>query len=141
MTDNRSKEDRTKNMRAIRSVSRLEDHVSKSLWSSGIRFRRNVKDLLGRPDFSIRKYKIVIFIDSCFWHGCSLHLTNPKTNLEYWERKLERNRKRDIAVTEFYKSNDWHIFRVWEHELKKENFNRTVHKLIDSITEIKQSHN
>lgn len=85
--DNLSKEDRTKNMRAIKSVSSLEHKVCKALWRKGLRFRRNVKDLPGRPDIAIKKYKLVMFIDSCFWHGCRLHQVQPKTNAEYWAKK------------------------------------------------------
>lgn len=71
MVDNVSKEARSQNMRAIRSRgTQLEVLVLKELWKKGIRFRKNVKKLFGSPDIAIQKYKIVIFIDSCFWHGC-----------------------------------------------------------------------
>ncbi|WP_356948169.1 hypothetical protein [Fictibacillus fluitans] len=72
-------------MRSIKSVSKLEEIVSKELWRRGFRFRRNVKDLFGKPDFAIKKYKVVIFIDSCFWHNCPVHGHLPKTNVEYWQ--------------------------------------------------------
>ncbi|SFE86963.1 DNA mismatch endonuclease, patch repair protein [Paenibacillus catalpae] len=137
MSDNLSSEHRKKNMRAIRSVSRLETRVSKKLWACGIRFRRNVASLFGKPDFAIKKYKIVIFIDSCFWHSCNQHANIPKTNSEYWIAKLERNRKRDIQVTEYYRSKDWNILRIWEHDLKKESFDRTINKIINFIEDIK----
>src|SRR5699024_10844570 len=86
----------------------------------GYRFRRNTKDLFGKPDISIKKYKIVIFIDSCFWHQCPIHGNMPKTNVEYWKPKLERNVERDKEVDEYYKQKGWNIKRIWEHEVKKD---------------------
>lgn len=136
MTDNISKNDRRKNMAAIKSVSKLEDQVSQKLWHKGIRFRRNTKDLYGKPDFSIKKYKIVIFIDSCFWHQCPLHGNMPKTNKVYWTNKLNRNIERDREVTDYYKNKNWYILRVWEHELKKD-FENTISRIIEFIKQAK----
>ncbi|MCP1531669.1 DNA mismatch endonuclease (patch repair protein) [Bacillus velezensis] len=73
MSDTHTKDQRRKNMQAIKSKSKLEDKVSSELWRRGLRFRRNVKSLFGKPDIAIKKFKIVIFIDSCFWHDCSFH--------------------------------------------------------------------
>jgi len=115
-----TKEQRRKNMQAIKSISKLEEIVSKELWKKGFRFRRNTKDLFGKPDISIKKYKIVIFIDSCFWHQCPIHGNMPKTNLEYWEKKLKRNQNRDNEVDAYYMKNGWHLKRVWEHEVKND---------------------
>lgn len=70
MPDVFSKEIRSKIMRAVRSKgTKIEDAVARELFRNGIRYRRNVKDLPGKPDIAIKKYKMVIFIDSCFWHG------------------------------------------------------------------------
>lgn len=120
MADMMTPEQRRKNMQAIRSISKLESIVSKELWNKGYRFRRNTKDLFGKPDISIKKYKIVIFIDSCFWHQCPIHGNMPKTNVEYWKPKLERNVERDKEVDEYYKQKGWNIKRIWEHEVKKD---------------------
>lgn len=120
MADMMTPEQRRKNMQAIRSISQLESIVSQELWNKGYRFRRNTKDLFGKPDISIKKYKIVIFIDSCFWHQCPLHGNVPKTNVEYWKPKLERNVERDKEVDEYYKQKGWNIKRIWEHEVKKD---------------------
>lgn len=71
--DNITKDKRSDVMRAVKSKNtKIEQKVCKEIWKKGIRFRKNVKDLKGKPDISIKKYKIVIFIDSCFWHGCPL---------------------------------------------------------------------
>ena len=76
------------------------------------------------------KKKIVIFLDSCFWHGCPEHCRMPKSNISYWEKKIERNKLRDKEVTNYYKSNNFKIFRFWEHDLNK-NFEKIL-KTIES---------
>lgn len=133
MADNLTKEQRKKNMRAIKSQSALENKVTKELWRMGYRFRKNV-NLFGKPDIAIKKYKIVIFIDSCFWHCCPIHGNMPKSNKEYWEKKLERNKLRDIKVNTYYENEEWHLLRVWEHEFK-ENFNQALHLISNFIDE------
>ena len=137
MADNVSKELRTKTMRAIRSKkTKLEEIVSKELWNRGIRFRKNVNSLYGKPDIAIKKHRVVIFIDSCFWHGCELHCRLPKSNKEYWVNKINRNKQRDKEVTNYYQNLDWTILRIWEHELK-ENFQEVIDKIVMLIEHIK----
>lgn len=128
MPDNMSKENRSKTMKAIRSQSELENRITKELWRRGYRFRKNVKSMFGKPDISIQKYKIVIFIDSCFWHVCPIHSNKPKSNQEYWEKKLLRNQQRDKEVNEYYQKNNWFIKRVWEHEIKED-----LYSVVDNI--------
>lgn len=136
MTDVMSKEDRSKTMRAIKSVSQLENSVSKSLWARGLRFRRNSKNLPGKPDISIKKHKIVIFIDSCFWHGCEVHCQIPKTNKEYWIPKISKNIVRDIKINQHYQSLKWNLLRVWEHQLKNE-YEKTIEQIASFILDAK----
>ncbi|APJ25982.1 very short patch repair endonuclease [Bacillus licheniformis] len=136
MADNMSKEKRTKTMKAIRSQSKLENIFTKALWKKGYRFRKNSKTLFGKPDISIKKYKIVIFIDSCFWHVCPLHSNEPKSNQDYWKSKLLRNQQRDKKVNEYYRENGWHIKRIWEHEIK-ENFDKAIADTCDFIDKVK----
>lgn len=133
-----TKEQRRNNMKAIKSISKLEDIVSSQLWKEGIRFRRNSKYLFGKPDISIKKYKIVIFIDSCFWHQCPVHGNSPKTNTSFWKKKLDRNVERDKEVTEYYKDQGWHIKRVWEHEIKND-IEKVVEDLVTFITRAKEN--
>ncbi len=90
--------------------------------------------MFGKPDISIKKYKVVIFIDSCFWHCCPVHGNMPKSNREYWIQKLERNTQRDIEVNNFYKEQGWNILRIWEHEFKAD-FNKAVDVISDFIEE------
>ena len=92
MTDRITKEQRSLVMSAIRAKSKLENIVSRALWKQGVRFRKNVKYLFGTTDIAIKKYKVVIFVDSCFWHYCPKHGNIPKSNVEFWEKKLTRNR-------------------------------------------------
>ncbi|WP_378210808.1 very short patch repair endonuclease [Anoxybacteroides rupiense] len=136
MPDIFSKETRSKIMRSIRSKTKLEDLVCRELWRRGIRFRRNSKDLLGKPDISIKKYKIVIFIDSCFWHYCPIHGHFPKSNSEYWEKKLNRNIQRDEKVNSYYQDNDWNLLRIWEHQIK-DDFSETIDHIVQFIENIK----
>ncbi|WP_347880102.1 very short patch repair endonuclease [Paenibacillus sp. BK720] len=112
-------DNRRKLMGKIKSKNtKLEQSVSKALWKYGFRFRKNVLSLYGRPDIAIKKYKLVIFIDSCFWHGCERHFKLPSKNSDYWKKKINRNVERDIEVTEYYMNNNWNLIRVWEHDLK-----------------------
>lgn len=140
MADNMTPEQRRKNMVAIKSVSKLESIVASELWRQGYRFRRNTKDMYGKPDISIKKYKIVIFIDSCFWHQCPLHGNMPKSNVEFWEKKLARNIERDEEVSDYYKSKGWNIKRIWEHEVKQD-LEKVIKELSDFIDSAKKHYN
>lgn len=137
MADSITREQRRKNMQAIRSQSKLENKVSKELWKKGYRFRKNDKTLFGKPDISIKKYNVVIFIDSCFWHACEIHGNRPKTNQNFWDEKLERNKKRDLEVNQYYIDRNWNIKRVWEHEIK-ESLCKVADELADFIDQCKK---
>jgi DNA mismatch endonuclease (patch repair protein) len=132
--DNLSREDRRKNMQNIRSKeTKMEVRVRKELWERGIRYRKNVKNLPGNPDIAIKKYKIVVFLDSCFFHGCPLHFVMPATNQPYWEKKITRNIERDQEINLYYKNKGWSILRFWEHETKKENINNVIDSIFQTI--------
>ena len=106
-------------MRLVKSnESRLERKLRIWLWRQGIRYRKNNSILFGKPDISNISKRIVIFIDSCYWHGCKKHLRMPKTNIDYWIRKIEKNEKRDKIVSAYYKKKRWRILRFWEHRIK-----------------------
>ena len=135
--DRISKEQRSKNMSAIKSVSQLEETITKELWKRGIRYRRNARSLMGNPDISVKKYKIVIFIDSCFWHCCPEHGSIPKSNAAYWQKKLNRNKKRDEEVNSYYREQGWTILRFWEHEIKQD-LDNVIDKITEAIKEAKR---
>ncbi|WP_240312844.1 very short patch repair endonuclease [Bacillus halotolerans] len=135
--DKMSKESRSNVMKSIKSVSQLENLVASALWNRGYRFRRNTKSLFGKPDLSIKKYKVVIFIDSCFWHFCPVHGRIPKSNIDYWNAKYIKNKTRDEEVNTFYRENNWNILRVWEHEFK-EDFDFAIDTIANFIEQSKR---
>lgn len=137
MADKMTKEQRSKTMGAIKAQSKLENLFSKKLWHKGVRFRKNVRKLKGTPDIVIQKYKIVIFIDSCFWHGCPIHFKRPKTNQEFWDKKIARNKERDIEINDYYVKNNWNLKRIWEHEIRKDITN-TVEYTLNFIDKAKE---
>lgn len=98
--------------------TKMELKVRKTLWNLGYRYRKNYRQLLGTPDISFPKLKIVIFLDSCFWHGCPLHFKLPKKNQEFWDLKIQRNIERDSEITKHYDEEGWIILRFWEHQVK-----------------------
>ena len=110
--DNHTKEVRSYNMSRIRSVNtKPEEIVRKYLFSKGLRFRKNVKKLSGKPDIVLPKYKTVIFVNGCFWHGhqgCR-YFVMPKSNTEYWYKKLNHNIERDIFVYKQLSEAGWNV--------------------------------
>ncbi|MFF9405863.1 very short patch repair endonuclease [Streptomyces anandii] len=93
--------------------------VRRLLHASGLRYRVNVP-VPGMPrrtiDIVFGKYKIAIFMDGCFWHGCPEHATQPKANSEWWRKKLDRNMSRDVETTGHLTEAGWTVLRFWEHE-------------------------
>lgn len=124
---------RSETMRAVKSRdSKIEHDFRRELWRRGFRYRKNAAKYYGKPDIVLKKYKTVIFIDSCFWHGCPEHLRMPSSRQEYWNNKIGKNRKRDLAVNEYYKNMGWAVIRIWEHDLKK-NADEAVDKTVISL--------
>ena len=99
--------------------SKMEISLRKALWAEGFRYRKNDTKYFGKPDIVLSKYKTVIFVDSCFWHGCPEHYGAPATRKEFWEKKINRNMERDQEVNIHYEKEGWNVIRVWEHELKE----------------------
>src|SRR4051812_2496654 len=75
--------------------------------------------LPGTPDFVFRKERVVVFVDGCFWHGCSKHSKHVQNSGEFWIGKIGRNRRRDRQITRELKSRGWRVVRIWEHDLGK----------------------
>jgi len=80
---------------------------------------RRHQNLMGKPDFTFPLQHLVVFVDGCFWHRCPIHATYPKNNSEFWENKLEGNKRRDRLVSRRLRALGWYVIRVWEHELRK----------------------
>lgn len=101
--------------------SKIETTVRKILRRNHIVYRSQYLALPGKPDFFLPNYKTVIFVDSCFWHGCRYHGTNPKSNKTFWKNKIDRNKSRDAEINRLYKKLNIKVLRIWEHQLKKIN--------------------
>ena len=109
--------------------TKIEIEFRKAIWKAGFRYRKNPKGYFGKPDLVLKKYKTVIFVDSCFWHGCKKHCRLPSTRKKYWIPKIERNKQRDKEVNHYYKKEGWKVIRVWEHDLKN-NIAMMINKLM-----------
>ena len=111
--------------------------VRKYLFSRGLRFRVQVRKLPGNPDIVLPKYKTVIFVNGCFWHGhegCK-YFRLPKSNIEFWKEKIERNIERDRESMQALLVLGWKVIRVWECELRnKANREEMLNKIYNSIT-------
>ena len=131
--DDLTPEQRKKNMRAIRSKdTTIELALRKALWQRGIRYRKNYKGLIGKPDIVITQYRIAVFCDSDFWHGYDWENRKAriKSNQNYWIPKIERNMKRDREVTAALVEQGWIVLRFWEHTIRKE-----LEECVDDIQE------
>lgn len=115
-------EERSRLMQKIRSINtKPEILFRRLLWARGIRYRKNNINLPGKPDISISKYKVAIFIDGEFWHGFNWEEKKKKikANRDYWVPKIERNIERDRNNNLLLENDGWTILRFWESEIKK----------------------
>ncbi|MBS4067338.1 MAG: very short patch repair endonuclease [Sulfurimonas sp.] len=100
--------------------TKIEILLGKAMWAEGLRYRKQCKDVFGKPDFCFRKKKIAIFCDSEFWHGKNfLEGENFKTNSEFWEAKIKKNIERDKEVNQKLKDDYWIVLRFWGDNIKK----------------------
>ena len=121
--DRHTPEQRRKNMQAIKSKdSIIEKMLRKELWSRGLRYRKNVKSIYGRPDIAFIGKKVAVFVDSEFWHGYDWENRKKdfKSHQDFWIPKIERNMKRDHEVNEKLRSNGWIVLRFWGKDIKKD---------------------
>ena len=133
--DRHSKEQRRKNMQAVKSKgSKIEIIFGKALWKKGLRYRKNVKDIFGKPDFAIKKYKVAVFCDSEFWHGRDWYekKSEIKSNKEFWYNKIERNIERDKEVNIKLNEERWIVLRFWEKEIIKKT-DECIQKVVNSV--------
>ena len=121
--DRHTPEQRRRNMAAVKGKNtKPEILVRKALHAMGYRFRLHVKDLPGKPDIVLPKYKTVIFVNGCFWHrheGCK-YASTPTTNVDFWEAKFKENTTRDSQKTALLESAGWKVVVLWTCEIKKE---------------------
>ena len=119
-----TKEQRRKNMQNIRAKdTKIEIALRKALWKKGVRYRKNLKSLPGKPDIALTKYKIAIFCDGEFFHGKDWEVLKPRleksNNSEFWISKISRNRKRDDEVNKRLLFEGWTVIRFWGNDIKK----------------------
>ncbi len=138
--DKLTKEQRRKNMQAIKSKgSKIEIMLAKAMWEKGLRYRKNDKTVIGKPDFTFKKYKIAVFCDSEFCHGkdWKKKKLEHKSNIKFWHQKIERNIQRDREVNEELLKNGWQVIRFWGKDIKKELVNCVI-KIETEINEVKR---
>jgi DNA mismatch endonuclease (patch repair protein) len=136
MADVHSKEIRSYNMSQIKGKNtKPELLVRKFLHKNGFRYRLHVKDLPGKPDIVLLKYKTVIFIHGCFWHGhegCRYYVV-PKTRTEWWLNKINGNINNDRKAESTLQAAGWKTINIWECELKKTMIELTLSSLIQTL--------
>ena len=118
----KTKEQISFNMQQVKNKdSKIEVLLRKELWSRGIRYRKNVNRIYGKPDIVFVGKKIAVFCDSEFWHGYSWEERKKdfKSHQEFWVPKIERNMERDAEVTAKLESEGWTVIRFWGNEIKK----------------------
>lgn len=132
-------EQRHYNMSRIRGRDTGPEKTVRSyLFRKGLRFRKNDRRLPGHPDIVLPKYRTVIFVNGCFWHGhegCR-YAAFPKTNTGFWTRKIETNRERDERVAEELRKEGWNVVTVWECQLGKGVLENTLSGLFDMIISV-----
>jgi DNA mismatch endonuclease (patch repair protein) len=136
MADVHSKEVRSFNMSKIRSKNTKPEIIVRSyLHRSGFRFRLHVNTLPGKPDIVLPKYRTVIQIHGCFWHGhshCKYYVV-PKTRTEWWEEKINNNIANDIKAEKALKELEWKIITLWECQLKVKQKEEALRNLLEMI--------
>lgn len=133
--DRHTPEQRSKNMRAIKSKGTKDEvRLAKALWHLGYRYRKNDKTVFGKPDLTFKKYKVSIFVDSEFFHGKDwlIEKQRIKSNQEFWYKKIERNMERDKEVNQYLLSDNWTVLRFWSKEIKN-NLEVCVKMIVDEL--------
>ena len=143
MPDTLTLDQRHRTMAAIHASStKPEVTLRHALWQRGFRYRMNDRALPGKPDIVLHKYRAIIFIHGCFWHGhkgCKYY-TIPKTNTEFWTAKVARNQERDQRVWRELEAAGWSVIIVWECELKKAMFHNTIVRVEQEIIAAGEKH-
>jgi len=136
MTDTVSKQRRSEIMRNVKGKhTKPEIIVRKYLHAQGLRFRIHDKKLPGNPDIKLTKYQTVVFINGCFWHGhtsCKIYVM-PKTNVDFWAGKIQKNMSRDQIIINKLSELGWKVIVVWECSLKKMKREETLKILVEKI--------
>lgn len=142
MADRMTPEQRHRCMSRIRGRdTKPELVVRRWLWHQGFRYRLYVKSLPGRPDIVMRKWRTVIFVNGCFWHGHDCQSDRrPSTNARFWQEKIERNRERDARNVAALQAAGWHVLVVWECQLSAKRRRETLRELDVELSHIVLGH-
>ena len=119
--DNLSPAERSVLMAKVRATGNrsTEAAVASKLRAAKITgWRRHPKNVPGRPDFYFPEAKIVLFVDGCFWHACPSCGRIPKTRADFWQEKIDTNRRRDQRTRRHLRAIGYRVFRIWEHEVR-----------------------
>ncbi len=137
MADVHDKATRSKNMAAIKSKNtKPEMLVRRFLYANGFRYKLHDKSLPGKPDIVLPKYKTIIFVHGCFWHGhegCKYYVV-PKTRTDWWLNKIHGNIANDKKATKALKKEGWKIINLWECDLKPSVLNRSLLRLLKKLS-------
>lgn len=141
MADNLTPEQRKKNMQHIKSKdTKIEVKLRKALWERGFRYRKNYKELPGKPDIVFTQYKIAVFCDSEFFHGKDWEVLKPRLektqNSEYWLKKISRNMERDDEVNKRLLFEGWTVIRFWGKDILKDT-DECIRVIEETIFELK----
>lgn len=122
MADNMSPTQRSRTMSCIRSSGNAttELRLLETLKKYGLKGWRRHQQLPGKPDFVFRDKRVAVFVDGCFWHGCRKCYRQPKSNVEYWSKKVARNKQRDKQVSKQLRERGWFVMRIKEHTLRRD---------------------
>lgn len=140
MVDVHDKESRSRNMSAIKSKNtKPEIQIRQWLHAAGFRFRLHRNDLPGRPDLVLPKYRAVIFIHGCFWHGHGCHMFKiPASRTDFWLEKIQSNRERDGRTIDQLLNSGWRVMTVWECSMRGGK-RRSSHAITAEISDWLQS--
>lgn len=130
MADKMTPEQRHRCMSHIKGRDTKPELVVRQwLWRQGFRYRLYVKSLPGRPDIVMRKWRTVIMVNGCFWHGHDCNKRRPSTNAQFWQDKITRNRERDAHNQALLRAAGWHVIVIWECQLSAKNRVQTLREL------------
>jgi len=134
MADNLTPEQRSYCMSRVKGKDTgIETSVRSELHRRGLRFRKHVKDLPGKPDVVFTKAKVAVFIDGDFWHGYRFPVWEHKVSV-FWKRKISKNRERDIKNHRKLRDMGWTVIRLWQHDLERD-FEGSIERIISAVKE------
>lgn len=113
--------------------SKIEKRIAKFLRKKRVKYKTTIRTLPGKPDFYLKDYNSVLFVDSCFWHGCRYHGTQPKSNSVFWKKKITRNKERDKEINKLYRKTGVHYLRIWEHSINTKESEKELDKRLDEF--------